>query len=317
MRVEEVEFPSGGVKCRGDLYLPEGEGPFPAVAFALGWLQVKEMTLPQWAAACAEQGIASLAFDYRRFGLSEGEPRQHIDPRDQIEDIQNCLSYLETRPEVDLNRLAVWGLSWGAAHALIVAALDPRVACAVSVVPVVDGFEANRRVHGSKYFRTFRAGLLEDRRNRFRTGEYGYHAAAGNPAEEFVTTPFKEIKETFAQIKATVAPRYESIVTYASDENYLAYSIYPYVLRITDTPTLMIATEGDDTTFIDMQLKAFHDIPTTKKKMLLMDTPRMRVYRTGETGDKVSREGVAWLTEHLIDGWTADAARLRGIGRLD
>ena len=27
-RVEEIEFPSGGVKCRGDLYLPDGEGMF-------------------------------------------------------------------------------------------------------------------------------------------------------------------------------------------------------------------------------------------------------------------------------------------------
>ena len=317
MRVEEVEFPSGGAVCRGDLYLPDGDGPFPGVAFALGWLQVKEMRLPQWAEACAERGIASLAFDYRRFGLSDGEPRQHIDPRDQIEDIQNCLSYLETRAEVDADRLGVWGLSWGAAHALIVGALDPRVMCVVSIVPVVDGFEANRRVHGSKYFRTFRQGLLEDRRKRFLTGEYGYHAAAGNPAEEFVTTPFEEIKDTFAQIKATVAPRYESTVTYASDENYLAYSIYPYILRITETPTLMVATAGDDTTFIDLQLKAFNDIPTTRKKMILLDDPRMGVYRSGATGDAVTRGGVAWVSEHLIDGWTGDAARPRGIGRLD
>jgi pimeloyl-ACP methyl ester carboxylesterase len=317
MRVEEVEFPSGGVTCRGDLYLPDGDGPFPAVAFALGWLQVKEMTLPEWATSCAEQGIAALAFDYRRFGLSDGEPRQHIDPRDQIEDVQNCLSYLETRTEVDPNRLGVWGLSWGAAHALIVAATDPRVQCVVSIVPVVDGFEAHRRVHGSKEFRKIRQALVQERRNRFRTGEYGYHAAAGNPAEEFVTTPFEEIKDTFAQIKATVAPRYESTVTYASDENYLAYSIYPYILRITETPTLMVATAGDDTTFIDLQLKAFNDIPTIKKKMLLLDDPRMRVYRTGDTGDAVANEGLAWLTEHLIDGRTADVARPRGIGRLD
>jgi pimeloyl-ACP methyl ester carboxylesterase len=316
MRREEVEFPSGGVTCRGDLCLPDGEGPFPAVAFALGWLQVKEMRLPDWAAACAEHGIASLAFDYRRFGLSDGEPRQHIDPRDQIEDIQNCVSYLETRPEVDPARLGVWGISWGAAHALIVAALDPRVLCVVSVAPVVDGYEAARRVHGSRYFRRFRHGILEDRRNRFRTGEYGYHAAVGNPEEEFVTTPFPEIKTTFERIKATVAPRYEPIVTYASDENYLAYSVYPFVHRITETPTLMVSNAGDDTTFVDLQLKAFDDIPTTKKKMLLMDESRMGVYQSGETGDKVTQEGVAWLTEHLKGDWTTDAGRLRGIGRL-
>ena len=30
MTVHEVAFSSGGETVRGDLYLPEGEGPFPA-----------------------------------------------------------------------------------------------------------------------------------------------------------------------------------------------------------------------------------------------------------------------------------------------
>jgi hypothetical protein len=279
-------------------------------------LQVKEMTVSQYATACAENGIVSLAFDYRGFGASDGEPRQHIDPWGQIEDIQTSLSFLETRPEVDPNRLGVWGISWGGSHALIAAAIDPRVMCVISVVPVTDGFELHRRVHGSRGFRKVREGIMEDRRRRFLTGEYGYHTGAGDPDTEFVTSPFPEIKKTFEEIKATIAPRYESIVTYASDENLLKYSVWPFVTRIVETPTLVVATAGDDTTFIDLQVKAFNDITTTRKKLLLLEEPRMRVYRTGDTGDKVVREGIDWIVAHLIEGWTSDT-RPRGIGRLD
>ncbi len=43
MSTQEVEFQSGGVTVRGDLYLPEGDGPFPVVVMAGGWCYVKEL----------------------------------------------------------------------------------------------------------------------------------------------------------------------------------------------------------------------------------------------------------------------------------
>jgi fermentation-respiration switch protein FrsA (DUF1100 family) len=72
MTVHEVAFSSGGETVRGDLYLPEGEGPFPAIVMAGGWCYVKELRQPQYASEFVRRGFAALIFDYRRLGASEG-----------------------------------------------------------------------------------------------------------------------------------------------------------------------------------------------------------------------------------------------------
>ena len=108
----------------------------------------------------ATPGFAALIFDYRGFGGSGGEPRQHLDPWAQIEDYRNAISYVETRPEVDADRIAVWGISYSGGHALIVGAVDRRVRAVLSIVPVVEGLETMRRAHGTMGFRRFTSELL-------------------------------------------------------------------------------------------------------------------------------------------------------------
>ena len=71
MHTSEVVFQSGGVELRGDLTVPAGDGPVPAVVMGGGWLYVKEFNQPAYAAAFAEKGLASLRFDYRGFGESD------------------------------------------------------------------------------------------------------------------------------------------------------------------------------------------------------------------------------------------------------
>ena len=51
---------------------------------------IKEITLPGYAERFAAAGFAALAFDYRRFGASEGEPRNQLDPHDQLQDVRNA-----------------------------------------------------------------------------------------------------------------------------------------------------------------------------------------------------------------------------------
>jgi uncharacterized protein len=86
MQKADVEFASEGTTCRGWLLLPDGGGPFPAVALAGGWCYVRELVMPCYAQAFAAAGLAALAFDYRNPGVSDGEPRQHLGPWAQIRD---------------------------------------------------------------------------------------------------------------------------------------------------------------------------------------------------------------------------------------
>jgi len=97
----DVEFRSQGTCVRADLYTPDAPGPHPVVVMAGGWCYVKELVQPAYAQVFAQAGIAALVFDYRGFGASDGEPRQHIDPWAQIEDYKNAISFAEQHPYLD------------------------------------------------------------------------------------------------------------------------------------------------------------------------------------------------------------------------
>ena len=174
MTVEQVSFTSAGETVRGDLYLPQGPGPHPVVVMAGGWCYVKELRQPQYAEEFASRGLAALVFDYRRLGVSDGEPRQHIIAWDQIEDYRNAISYLESRDDIDGGRVGAWGISYSGGHVLILGAIDSRVKVVVSNVPVIDGWDNMNRVHGSERMRRLQQLVLDDRRKRFATGEHSY-----------------------------------------------------------------------------------------------------------------------------------------------
>ena len=100
MTKQEVEFPSENPVeiIRADLYLPEGEGPWPVAVMGGGWCYVKELAMPEYAKFIVEQGVAALIFDFRCLGTSDGEPRQHLDPWMQISDYRSAIdaiSYLD------------------------------------------------------------------------------------------------------------------------------------------------------------------------------------------------------------------------------
>jgi fermentation-respiration switch protein FrsA (DUF1100 family) len=306
MMTDQVEFRSEGVTLRGEFTAPDGPGPFPAVVLGGGWLYVKEFNQPLYAKRFAERGIASLRFDYRGFGASDGEPRQHVNAWGQIQDLRNGLSYLETRAEVDAARLGIWGISFGGGHALIVGSLDQRVRCVVSNVPVCDGFEGIRRLQGTKRFRAFRQAILDDRRSRFRTGEYGYNTFAGD-TDDVVTVPLDEVKQVFETIKATMAPRIELRQTIASNEALLEYTVFPYISRLVETPVLMVVAEGDDVTWVDLETRAFNQIPTARKKLLTLPSgvTHSSLYKDSTPTELSAGWAAAWFEEHLIKAWTA------------
>jgi len=70
-----------------------------------------------------ESGYAVLAFDYRGFGESEGE-RGRLVPAEQMTDIRNAVTYMQTLGEVDPERIGLWGTSFGGANAIIEAQLQ-------------------------------------------------------------------------------------------------------------------------------------------------------------------------------------------------
>lgn len=299
---QDVEFSSEGTTVRADLYLPEGEGPFPIVVMAGGWCYVKELVQPTYARAFVERGCAALVFDYRGFGDSDGEPRQHIDPWRQIEDRKNAISFAETLDVVDADRIGVWGISYSGGHALVVGATDPRVKAVVSTIPVVDGWRTLRRVHGGLGFRRLREAVLADRRSRFLTGEHGaLPMSSKDPASEACVWPFPEVTSGFEGLQATEAPRHQHWNTVQSVELLWDYSVMPYVRRILDTPTLMIVAEEDDITSWDLEIEVFNALPSPNKELFVMgDTSHMVLYTNQSRLEVAAEQGAGFLGEWLV-----------------
>lgn len=297
---ESVEVQSGGERLAADLYLPEGDGPHPCVVLGGGWCYVKELVQPNYARVFAERGLAALVFDYRYMGASTGEPRQHIDPWQQIEDYRNAISYMEARDDVDADRIGAWGISYSGGHVLILGALDARVRAVCGVVPTVDGYQNMRLAHGTLGFRRLQAALLEARRRLYETGEHSYLPHQPKDESELASWPFPKSRVTFARLKETQAPAYEGRSTAASTEMLLAYSVMSYVERLHGTPTLLVVAEGDDHTHWDLAAKAYDAIPGDRKRLHVVPrSGHLTLYEDEQAVSAVAQVAAAWFTEHL------------------
>ncbi|MPZ74586.1 MAG: alpha/beta fold hydrolase [Nitriliruptorales bacterium] len=297
----DVTFHSRGVECAATLYLPDsGAGPYPTVVMGGGWCYVKEIVMPHYAAAFTDTGLTCLAFDYRTLGASGGEPRQHIDPWEQIEDYRNAISCAEKLDEVDESRLGAWGISYSGGHVLILAAIEPRLAFVVSNIPVVDGYVNMRRVHGERRFAELTRALLADRRARFDDPDArGYlPMSADDPDTTLSTWPFSTIKEVFSKIAETEAPRHVHESTTESTELLLSYTVFPYLPRVTNLPVMMVVAEGDDITLWDLEIDAFNRLPTPNKQLVVLpDTSHMTLYSSASHLEIAAERTSQWLAD--------------------
>jgi dienelactone hydrolase len=108
----DIEFNAEGTILRGWLYMPErAKGQVPAVVMVHGFSAVKEMYLDRFAEVFCEAGIAALVYDNRNFGASDGQPRQEIDPWQQVRDYRHAITWLGSRTEIDHVRIGIWGSS--------------------------------------------------------------------------------------------------------------------------------------------------------------------------------------------------------------
>lgn len=136
---KDVTFTSGEDTCAAWLYLPKGVINPPVVILGHGLGATREMRLDAFAERFAQAGIAALAFTYRHFGDSTGEPRQLLSIKRQLADWDAAIAHVKGRPDVDGKRLAVWGSSFGGGHSITVASRHPELLAAVAQCPFTDG----------------------------------------------------------------------------------------------------------------------------------------------------------------------------------
>lgn len=267
----DVEFKTeDGVALRGWLYVPDrAPGPVPAVVMAHGFSAVKEMYLDRYAEAFAAGGLAALVFDNRGFGASDGQPRQHIDPWQQVRDYRDAITFTGTLTQVDATQIGVWGSSYSGGHVLVLGAIDRRVRCVVSQVPLISGHRNARRLIRADFIAVVQAQFDADRRARY-TGQPRAMIAvvAQDPtAPCALATP--DSWQWFTETGKTRAPAWRNEVTLQSVEMFTEYEPGAYLEWIAPTPLMMVVAARDHLTVADEALAAYNHALEPKRLVLL------------------------------------------------
>ncbi|MGP3591640.1 UilS family quorum-quenching N-acyl-homoserine lactonase [Vagococcus sp. WN89Y] len=120
------------------LHTPTLDDRNPVIILCQGFCGIRKILLPAFADVFAKAGFATITFDYRGFGDSEGE-RGRLEPARQIEDIHAVIAWVREQPSLDAERIGLWGTSFGGCHVIAVAAQDRRIKCVVSQLAFADG----------------------------------------------------------------------------------------------------------------------------------------------------------------------------------
>jgi uncharacterized protein len=268
---KDIEFKTDdGVTLRGWHFVPDRkQRKMPTIVMAHGFSAVKEMYLDRFAAAFAAAGLASIVFDNRNFGASDGEPRQEIDPWRQVRDYRDAITYAETLEQTDPERIGVWGSSYSGGHVLVVGAVDRRVRCVVAQVPLVSGHDNVRRLIRPDRLAGLHRMFVEDRRGRMAGKPPAMMpvVAEGQSAPSVLPTPDSWM--WFTETGRTRAPSWRNEVTLRSVEMFTEYEPGSYVRFISPTPLLMVVALGDLLTVADLTLAAYERALAPKRLVTL------------------------------------------------
>lgn len=260
---------------------------------------LKEFFLGEFAARFQAAGFASLVYDNRNFGQSGGLPRFEVDAVKQIEDYHDAITYAQTLPEVDPNRIAIWGTSYSGGNVLQVGAIDTRVKAVIAQVPFVSGH--NHTMALNKSLPT----IMEDRARLAEGGEGAVlEVVAASPEEAQAGTseailPELDAWDFFTQTSLEGGAKWVNKMTVQSLLKMLKNEPRAYVKRISPTPLLMVIAEEDRIVDVSTQLAAYGEAEEPKELLFMANTGHFEPY-SGEKFDGNVMRQIAFLNKYLV-----------------
>jgi fermentation-respiration switch protein FrsA (DUF1100 family) len=292
---QDVEFEAeGGVTLRGWLFLPDGPGPHPAITMAHGYAGVKEHGLEPFARAFADDGFAVLLHDHRNFGASGGEPRHDVDPWRQVADWRRAISFVESRPEVDAQRIGLWGTSYAGGHAIVLGATDRRVRCVVAQVPTISGYEQGLRRIPPDAVAALEEAFAEDERQQSRGEPPQYQPIVS--ADHAVPAAYRAPDAIDFYLQPILEGTWENTVTVRSTRAARMYEPGVWIRRVSPTPLLMVVALNDTITVTDLALGAY-ERALEPKRLDLVPGGHFDPYLSSFT--QASRAAREWFREQL------------------
>jgi 2,6-dihydroxypseudooxynicotine hydrolase len=131
---EYLRIPYQGKNLAAVLRKPAGIARPPIVLMAMGLDSAKEEMLA-YQQTFLERGLATLTFD----GPGQGEAEYDFPIRGDYEvAVKDVIDWVETRPDLDVARLGMWGVSLGGYYAPRAAAFEKRIKACVALAGPYD-----------------------------------------------------------------------------------------------------------------------------------------------------------------------------------
>jgi dienelactone hydrolase len=171
----------------------------PCVVMGNGATLTRYEGLSGYAERFAAAGVAVLAFDYRYFGDSPGEPRQRFGISLQLCDWRSAVAFARRQEGIDEDRIALWGYSIAGGYCVLLAAADRRVAAVLATFPMLDGLARAIETPARQIPWSIRPALCD------LLGRHAPLTATGPPGARAVLT-FPGEAEGFARVVAPGSP---------------------------------------------------------------------------------------------------------------
>jgi len=245
----------------------------------------------------AAAGLGALVFDNRNFGASDGEPRQHIDPWQQVRDYRDAITFAQTLAEVDAERVGIWGSSYSGGHVLVVGAIDRRVRCVVSQVPLISGHRNARRLIRADFIAAVQAQFDADRKARYQGEARAMIPVVAEDPTAPCALPTPDSWYWFTETGKTRAPAWKNEVTLQSVEMFTEYEPGAYIGYVSPTPLLIVVAAQDHLTVADEAIAAYEQA-LHPKKLEILAGGHFDAYVAGfERASGAARE---WFVQHLL-----------------
>ncbi len=288
-----ITFYSEGFKLQGDLYLPNDVAPGDrrsGIVLCHGYTGVKDLYLPDNARVLNEAGYVVLAFDYKGWGKSEG-PASRLAPYSRVADVQAALTFLGLQPEVDEDRLGIYGTSYGGATVVWTGAVDNRVKCIVSTVGVGDGRRWMRSVRRPDEWHDLLQRSKVDREKRVIDGK----SALVERSEILLAD--RQSAELAAAARRNNPAAINTLPTEYIDET-LEFNAEWVVDKIAPRPILFITTDDDRLVPPEESQALYARAGEPKRLVTLNGFGHYEVY-VEPAFSQVMSETLAWFRQYL------------------
>ena len=287
MADQTVRFASDGLQLSGVVRVPDDVKPGerrPAFIILHGFGGHKNSgSVTEPVAMFDSLGYVTLRFDMRGCGDSDGE-RGNLICLEQVSDTRNALTFLAAHPNVNPERIAVLGSSFGAAVAVYTGGVDERVAAVISASGWGNGETKFRDQHaGPGAYEKFLGMLEAGRRHRESTGR-----SLMVPRYEIVPIP--------PALRANIAAGSIEMFTAETAQSMFDFRAEDVIGDIAPRPTLLLHSAHDSVTPTQQSIDMFHRAKRPTDLHLFADTDH---FMFAEKNARVRAVVVDWLRQYF------------------